>query len=180
MFTDQQIHLLHNQQPITDEPPWSGGDERAIDGFYKFIFARVSQLTMAKVHAEWEHYGSGYASFIDACFHKDKAHLHGQIEPEQRRLQVLFSRLSPYFVMLETEAPLSGFKLLPSFSGLDQLSGPDILNLAQAVQPVLEDFGLVRLYQSDLETTLSRKVKVPTVLNEGACREFDALFYWED
>ncbi|MDG9667791.1 hypothetical protein ONV78_08615 [Hahella sp. CR1] len=179
MFTDEHITRLLNQQPISDAPPWCDGDERAVDSFYKYVCARVSQLTMAQFHAEWKHYGSGYASFVDVCFYQGKA-AQGQDAPEQMGLEVLFSRLSPYFVLMEAPVPTSGFHSLPSFNGLDRLRTPNVIQLAQTIQPILEDFGLLRLYKSDLNKTLPRQIKVPAVLNEGACKLYDALFYWED
>ncbi|WLQ16758.1 HEAT repeat domain-containing protein [Hahella aquimaris] len=125
MFTDEHITRLLNQQPISDAPPWRDGDERAVDSFYKYACARVSQLTMAQFHAEWKHYGSGYASFVDVCFYQGKA-AQGQDAPEQMGLEVLFSRLSPYFVLMEAPVPTTGSRSLPSFNGLDQLRMPNV------------------------------------------------------
>ena len=96
---------------------------------------------------------------------------------------VLFSRLSPYFVLMEGTKSLDardGSRDLPDSDLIDKFSRHCVAELAAQIQAILESVGLVRLFARDLEAPLGRTVKVPTVLTVRAFFAFDALFYWED
>lgn len=187
LLSPAQIEQLLAQQPITELHPWSTGDDQAVEAFLKWVWATVERLTRCRSKVEWGHYGSGYASFVDAWCYQATPEFNvkrpiGQGE-EHTGLVVLFSRLSPYFVFMEGEKrwhAKGGSSYLPEFNMLDRLETPAVARLAQQVQPVLESHGLVRALRAQLEEPLGTGVQVPTNLTDRGYTQFDALFHWED
>jgi hypothetical protein len=140
-----------------------------------------------KSRCVWDHYGSGYASFIEAWFYRQDADFEDDSQEEEDSeayigLTVLLSRLSPYFVFLQASKAWKKNSYLvgslPNFVGVDQLTSPHVARLADIVQPILESKGLVRAFQSQLRDEID--TCVPTILKDAPFIQFDALFYWED
>lgn len=182
-----QIEALLSQHSISDLHPWNTNDEETIDGFYKHVCAAVSRATGGLSRIEWDHYGSGYASYIDAWFYKtspefdvEKPLHYGNVH---NGLVVLLSRLSPFFVFMEAEKSWhahGGSSYLPEFEMIDRLPTKAIADLAHQVQPILESYGLLRASREELMELLPQSLRVPTILTDRAFSQFDALFYWED
>lgn len=188
-FSRSQIDALLSQQPITTQQPWSTADEFAVDNFYRQVCAEACRMTDTLSRIEWNHYGSGYASFVDAWFYRAAPGFDVDITlvdgkgSEHKGLIVLLSRLSPYFVFMEGEKywhAKGGGGYLPHRDMTDRLTTPAIAVLAERMQAALESLGLVRLFQKDLSAALPADTKVPTILSDDEYTQFDALYYWED
>ncbi|WP_254368376.1 hypothetical protein [Pectobacterium carotovorum] len=99
-------------------------------------------------------------------------------------MTVLLSRLSPYFVFMESEKQWDvhggGYQALPELEMIDRLETPVVIELSQQVQSELEKCGLVRAYKEQLTSLLPTGTRVPTVLTDRGFTQFDALFHWED
>lgn len=159
----------------------------AVDEFYRRLCDSVAAATDTRSRIEWDHYGSGYASYVDAWFYRptpgfdvDEPLGNGE---EHKGLVVLLSRLSHYFVFMEGSKywdKEGGSGYMPDFSMLDQLPTPAVAELAAHIQPLLQEAGLVRASRQDLETLLPQGTAVPTILGEEPYRHYDALFHWED
>lgn len=172
---------------ISSKHPWSTNDEAKVDSHLKTICEEVQAETGALSRIEWDHYGSGYASFVDAWFYKPTSEFaakdpvrHGE---EHVGLVVLLSRLTAAFVFLEGEKhwhSKGGSSYLPCFQGVDSLSSPGVIDLSAQAQSVLERHGLRRLSKLDLARPLPLDTPVPTILGDAPFFEFDALFHWED
>lgn len=182
-----QIEALLSQRSISDLYPWNTENEEAVSGFYKMVCADICRATGVLSRNEWDHYGSGYASYIDAWFYKtspefnvEKPLCYGN---EHKGLVVLLSRLSPFFVFMEAEKSWhtqGGSGYLPESEMIDRLPTKAIAALADQVQPILESYGLIRAPREALTQPLPPTLRVPTVLTDRAFLLFDALFYWED
>jgi hypothetical protein len=145
LFTPGQLSQLLSQTSISSEQPWCTNDERSIDEYYRDVCEDLMRATGASSRIEWNHYGSGYASFIDAWFYKPTPEFsvpdpvpHGE---EHFGLVVLLSRLSPYFVFMQSHKHWhgsGGSSYLPAFEAVDELSCSGVLSLAEQVQPLLE------------------------------------------
>jgi hypothetical protein len=187
VLTPQQIELLLAQRSISDAFPWKTNDLSQIDAFYKDVCSNVSRATatLSKIH--WDHYGSGYASFVDAWFYRTTPDFN--VNKPLRKVEghkgliVLLSRHSPYFVFMEGDKhwhATGGSGYVPVFSMVDDLPSRAVAALAQQMQPLLEGFGLVRAHKADLAAELPSHFEVPTILSDEPFNEFDAIFYWED
>lgn len=187
-FTPAEIDRLIRGEPISHLSPWATGDERLVDDCLRAACDAITVSTGSKSKVEWEHYGSGYASYVDAWFYKETTNFdvrtptgHGH---EHTGLVVLLSRLSPYVVFMEGErrwhASGAGSSYMPSFEAVDQLETPGVMALAQQVQALLEQRGLLRVTKAQLAALLTSDLRVPTILTDGPFRHFDALIHWED
>jgi len=107
MLSNTQIEKLLSQEPITDRYPWSTEDDRIVEEFYKGVCEKILHDTNTLSRIEWDHYGSGYASFVDAWLYKTTPDFNVNkplnLKNEHAGLVVLLSRLSPYFVFMEAE-----------------------------------------------------------------------------
>lgn len=187
MLTLEQIERLLSQQSISDRYPWNTNKEQMIDDFYRSVCADISLKTGTQSVIEWNHYGSGYASYIDAWFYKTTPEFNMSLPQTygkgHKGLVILLSRLSPYFVFAEGEKNWhshGGGSYLPAFEMVDCLHSFGVANLATQVQPILEEVGLVRLSRESLMHSLETTRRVPTILTEDPFTHFDALYYWED
>ena len=108
---------------------------------------------------ELDHYGSGYASFVDAWF---------------------FRRDWSFRRPGGRHEHFTGSSYLPSFDNVDAFRTPAVRTLARQVEDWLEPRGYGRLEKADLAGYLPEGVVVPTILEDAPFRDFDALFHWED
>lgn len=187
MFSSDQIETLIRGESIDDDLPFNSQDDASIRSFYEpIIYAAGRRLGLGH-RVEWGHYGSGYASFIDAWFYRlDQAGRLSSHAEDHIGIWILLSRTTRYFVIGEGGKSWSakgGSGYLPSFSGVDEIKHPALLPL---VAPLVGHFtaaGLTRLGREDLVGVLDSKIRVSTILGDPPCppyREFDALFHWED
>ncbi|ACX88238.1 hypothetical protein [Pectobacterium parmentieri] len=175
-------------QCISDEYPWISNDEALIDKHLNDVCAHVIQQTHTQSRIEWDHYGSGYASFVDAWFYKNTPDFNAKhpirYGEEHTGLTVLLSRLSPYFVLMESEKRWDvhggGAGESPELEKVDRFDTPVVEALSQQVQVVLEKCGLIRVYKEQLVSPLPTSIHVQTLFTESGFTQFDALFYWED
>lgn len=186
LLTPAQLQQLLNQQCISDQHPWCTNDSKIIEKFYVRVCADVERKSRVKSSIEWNHYGSGYASYIDAWFFRNTPDFEDSTSVNVKLysgLSVLFSRLSHYFVFLEGSKfgrdQSSGY-FLPEFNSVDALRTSAVINLAKEIQPILENYGLRRLSRQDLSALLPSGTVIDTNLSSRAYREFDALFNWMD
>ena len=187
-FSAAEVARLVQGQPIRGPLPFDPADDGAMGRFYEGLVRQVERTQGLRSRVEWSHYGSGYASFIEAWFYPvdGSACLPTFRAGDERHagLVVLLSRLSPYFVLGQDEklwsADGSGSGCLPDFSTVDDVTHPALLPHVAPVTALLTAVGLQRLSREDLAAPLSADVSVPTILTGQPFRQFDALFYWED
>jgi hypothetical protein len=187
MFSPQQVEKLLSQQSISDRKPWSSNDPVAVEEYYKNVCADLMTRTGTSSKIEWNHYGSGYASFIDVWIYKPTENFSvnypGKRGEAYEGLCILLSRLSPYYVFLQGSKSWEaqgGSSYLPAYEALDNLTHTSIITLGVDVQEILTSQGLVRVFKSELSLPIDSSIRVPTILSDGPFVEFDALFYWED
>lgn len=187
MLTTDEIHALISGRCIGDRRPWAEQDASSVEAFYKSACATVERTANVSSRTEWNHYGSGYASYIDAWFYRPTADFHVD-QPlkyghEYKGLVVLFSRLAPFFAFMEEEKRWSAHtasSYMPALEAIDNLRSPAVRDLAAKVQVMLEGLGLTRALKADLAIPLPPGISVTTNLTDQGFTQFDALFYWDD
>lgn len=187
LLSDSDIALLLTGHSISSQHPWDSDDESTIDNYLKYITHDLQRRAAVEARIEWGHYGSGYASYVDAWFYRPTPDFDAGPAPRDGAaytgLVVLFSRLAPWFVLMEGQKSWSAkgsSSYLPYFQQVDGLKTPAVVQLAAKVQALLEEHGLVRLRQAELDVPLSTTLRVPTVLADAGYTHFDAIFHWED
>jgi hypothetical protein len=187
LLSTADIERLLSQQTLSNRQPWLAGDAQLIEEHLRVICAAVTHATETQSKVEWEDYGSGYASFVDAWFYKAQPafHVKNAIPHGEKYtgLVVLLSRLAPYFAFIEGGKhwhAQGASSYLPEFAMLDRLETQEVVLLAKQVQPVLESYGLTRVLKEQLAEPLASHFRVPTILADEEFTQFDALFYWAD
>ena len=107
LLSHREMASLLSQQTISERHPWVTNDVRLIEAHLRDACAAVTRATRSESRVEWGHYGSGYASFVDAWFYKTTSDFNAK-QPIRHGeghtgLVVLLSRLSPYFVFVELD-----------------------------------------------------------------------------
>lgn len=186
-FDEAEVARLVQGQPVGEPLPFDPADDGSIRRFYEELVRRIEREHRLRARVEWGHYGSGYASFIEAWFYPadGRAGLPPIQAGDERHagLVVLLSRLSRYFVLGQDEKSWSangGSGELPNFSIVDDLTHPALLPHVGPVTTLLTAAGLQRLSRGDLAALLPANVMVPTILTDQPFRQFDALLHWED
>ena len=181
-FDTNQTKKLLNQESITNISPWSLNQETVIDLHIKKSIKVICQKLKIKDKTEYNHYGSGYASFIDCWLYLEKEELR-YLDCGFYGLVILFSRLSNYYVIGEgtkTWKGTTGSSYLPSCNFVDQIKRPKLKEIEKEVTTLLTYRGFERLYKKDLEDKLNQSFDIPTMLGDPPFTNFDLLFYWED
>ncbi|MCE9580729.1 MAG: hypothetical protein K8W52_46845 [Deltaproteobacteria bacterium] len=165
--------------------PWSPLDEGAVERELGRVVEGLATDLTIEVFAEFDHYGSGYASFVDAWFGCRDLSSRGSGDKHVIGLVVLLSRLAPCYCFLEGQRWWNANRgtstsYVPSFRGVDALVTDEVIRLATRVEEWLGRQGYVRLGSQALGRLLPADVAVPTILGDGVYRAFDALFHWDD
>ena len=186
-FDDAEIARLIRAEPVREPLPFDPADDASIRRFYEEVVQRIERELGLRARVEWNHYGSGYASFIEAWFYAPDGRASlppfGKGEERHVGLAVLLSRLSPFFVLGQDEHSWSangGSGGLLNFSAVDDITHPRVMPCVAPLAARLTAAGLQRLSRGELAAFLPADCPVPTILANGALRQFDALFYWED
>lgn len=165
--------------------PWSPRNDAGVERELHGVVHAVAAQLKVEFRAEFDHYGSGYASFVDAWFYRRDAAFRRAVRADHfTGLAVLLSRLAPVYCFLEGEKTWSSNRsassYLPASEAVDALDTDAVVALSHQVELWLAGRGYVRLRRTTLDRLLPEEVIVPTILSGGPYREFDALFHWED
>jgi hypothetical protein len=184
MFTEDEIARLLRGLPIEDDLPFDAASDLTIRAYYEPLVRTAEQASGSLARVEWDHYGSGYASFVDAWFYPmdGAARVEGRGE-HHAGVWVLLSRTSRYFVLGQGEKAWNAkgsSSYMPRFADVDAITHPALIRLAPMLTDHFTAAGLKRLRSVDLAAPLAEHHAVPGNLGDPPFHEFDALFHWED
>lgn len=189
-LTDEEIESLISDETICEIYPWITNDENIIDQFYKQILFAISRKTEMQFLADFDHYGSGYSSYIPTFFYSEKNKIK-QLYPSYNQnflgLEIYFCRIAPYFIIIENEqrwqqkqGQTEVFRGFPSQNIINHVLDLTLQQKAQYLETLLSEYGLSKLDEKWLETLLPKRLKICTNLNDRAFSYFDVFFHWED
>jgi len=189
-LTDEEIESLISGRSICGHHPWNTHNENVIDQFYKQISFEISRKTKMHFLADFNHYGSGYSSYIPTFFYSEEYKIKQLYPPYNQNffgLEIYFCRLSPYFIMIENEhrwqQKLDQTEYFNGFPNQNKINAVLDLKLQQKalyLETLLSEYGLSKLDEKWLETLLPKQFKVCTNLNDHAFSYFDLFFHWGD
>ena len=196
MFSNQQLRDLIAGKVVGSSFPYDTVNEQEIEAHIRRLFHRINRIPNLICEAEWNHFGSGYASFVEFfCYMKEDvivvAEKNGRREERTKGIIVDICRLAPVAIMgeddrckmicIETNEEIGG-----AYSTL--LEGPRRLYLSEKFQRIewklkqaLKEFDYELLEAERINKRLPFQAKIPTLYRVP--REYlimDAIFYWED
>ena len=187
LFSDTELESLLAYKPVASRPPWSDCDEQAVEKFYRRLCTQLERQFGLKSRIEWDHYGSGYASFVDAWFYKEHPEFAvasaAGYASEHTGLVVLLSRHVPLFALSQADkgwASDRGYAYMPSLDMIDVFKSAVVHDLAEKVQVALEAQGLQRAWAPQLALQLPAHLHLQSNLSGSSLTHFDALFHWDD
>ncbi|MCR9197643.1 MAG: hypothetical protein NXI04_03270 [Planctomycetaceae bacterium] len=156
-----------------------------IEKFLRSVAGQLASLANTTIESEFDHYGSGYASFVDLfCYPSDGSsqtkHGTGVIT---NGITIYLSRLTP----VAMSGALQKFRS-PEASSYDFLS-PELVgtvpesvsgDFVQEISNVLARNDFHILDHATAAVPLSPGIHPPTILREAPYTIFDALFHWID
>lgn len=196
MFSNEQLKKLIEGQCVGKHYPYNTNNEDEIEGHIRRLFYRLKRIPNLIVEAEWSHFGSGYASFVEFfCYRKEDVvtedDSYGFRHFEIRGLIVDISRLAPVAIMGEDERNRTIRVETNEFRNgawSNLIGGSPTLEvdekyqeMAKAIQQALAEFDIQLLDKVYLNQPLPFKANIPTIYRES--KDYlimDAIFYWED
>ena len=165
--------------------PWSAPE--AAEALYRGICKALCGRRNLRARIEWNHYGSGYASFIDAWFYRDTDAFRAAPGTggahDYVGLWVLFHRRMPFYAVGEGQKSWNetgGASYLPSMNGVDAFTCEAVRDLSHEIEPWLSDHMLIRLRKDELRRPIPADIAIDTNLGARPFHLFDALFHWMD
>ncbi|MEU8178248.1 hypothetical protein AB0C14_35730 [Microbispora hainanensis] len=185
---DSQISASRDESAC-GEGAWAGGAE-AVDGYLRRVVADLNRIPELVVeHAEFGHYGSGYASFVDVLLTRRDGSAR-RVDPvgctTVEGLSVALCRLAPIACILSpakrSHHPAGrGHHSMPS---LDTVAETPILGWEKGCEQISQALNRHRLMLVG-PRLLSRpalpRLKIDTKLGDGPLYSiFDVWFHWMD
>lgn len=182
IFSNDEIVSLIREDALPRFPPPK--NEAVLADFFRATVAKIRAGTGTMDRTEWTHYGSGYASFVDAWFyHPDGRARRSTNQEHHAGLFVLLSRLTRFYALGQADKAWhakGGSSYMPALGLIDAIEHPALQPTADQIESILNESGLQRICRADLEPLIAPELAVPTLLSDRPFRVFDALFYWMD
>ncbi|GGA78516.1 hypothetical protein [Ornithinibacillus halotolerans] len=196
MFSNEQLKAMIEGKVVGTEFPYDTNNDQEIEAHIRRLFYRINRIPNIVCEAEWNHFGSGYASFVEFfCYQKEDVEVTKEIkgiqELEIEGIIIDISRLAPVAIMgeddryktirVETKEEIGGAygSLLGGYR-LEHL--PDkYREIARKLRQALEEYNYELLKPEVLNERLPFPAQIPTIYREP--RQYlilDAIFYWID
>ncbi|MFG1688747.1 hypothetical protein ACGFNP_51975 [Nonomuraea sp. NPDC049269] len=176
-----------NDQLTSAAGAWADG-ATAVDGFLRRVVADLDRMpTLSVHHAEFRHYGSGYASFVDVFITKRDGSMRRSENGWTRveGLPLALCRLAPLAALFKPDVQSSGpggasSSGLPALSLVANTALPGWAEEYRQIRQVLDRHDIALLDSQVLSLPLEAELRVETNLGSPPYSVFDAWFHWMD
>ncbi|MDT8862585.1 hypothetical protein N0O92_20505 [Alkalihalobacillus sp. MEB130] len=195
MFSNEQLQALIEGKIIGNQYPYDTNNEQQIEAHIRQLFYRINRSPNIVCEAEWDHFGSGYASFVEFfCYRKEDVTVeeekYGIQEIKTNGIIIDICRLAPVVIMGEDEREktirIKTNEVVRGAYGtiLDgkqfDIKEP-LQKVGKQVKHTLKEFGYELLEAEKLTQPLPFQSKIPTIYRKpNEYLWMDAIFYWED
>ncbi len=183
-FDDRTLKRLYEAPPIGNIPFYESGALDVVESYLRETVAYLSRSLLVTVEADFDSYGSGYASFVEVfCYKRDGS---------STKAFGTGSRITGIVYCLSRHAPVVAFGWdnrtrhatggsfsLP-FKERSTLPEGDWDEVHREITGELRQRGFEIADEALLERPLPFAAKIETNLNEPPYRLFDLLFFWYD
>jgi hypothetical protein len=198
-LTTDILQKTCKEQIVGDFYPYNTGDWDETEKYIEALVGRIKGIPTLNVNADFDHFGTGTASFVEVYATKrdgsltiarqEKTNDHLLTTETHEGLLIAISRVAPVAVMgsdKRTEKTKDGKFDSTSLSHIqsqivDILPPGDWHNEIEQIKRLLDEFNIRLLDSFTIEQPLDFDANIRTVLNSSRTyKVFDALFYWED
>lgn len=187
VYSNEQLIRIIETKPVGNFYPYNTDeyDYDAVDEYISKVVGSLASIRSIEFEADFESYGSGYASYVDVfCWKRDGS------SSEQRDgvfwidgIRIYICRLAPVAVMgvgqiTKHDTGGSSDYIEPRF--VNELPSSDWEDEIYQIKNILESNFLTILDREYVNQPLDFEAKIPTILADKPYKIFDALFYWED
>ena len=193
-FSEEFLRALCEVKVVGDFPPFDTGKIEDVQQYIKHILGQIGARKDVFVKADFDSYGSGFASYVAVKISKkDRSDTKITGTGNKRTewtdgLELYISKLAPFWfwggsdwtVNFEDDRRTGGsggFLTSESVHDLNQDVWGEKIRL---IEKIFEDFGYVLLTEEELSQKLWFEVEIPTILANAPYEVFDCFFYWED
>ena len=182
----QRNWALKHQHTVGNCWPYNGGSDEDIEAHLYDVVADLETSSLISVEADFNSYGSGYASFVDVfCFKKDGSSRKRFLGSGEKTtgIQVYISRLAAvaaYGAEERTRHPHGGSSSLLSYDSAGTTPPGNWQAVLQEIAAKLQSNRIEIADGATLNRLLPFQVDIETNLGEPPYRVFDLLFYWFD
>jgi hypothetical protein len=193
-FSEDFLRKICEAKVLGDFEPFKSGKIKDIEKYIKRILGDIKAENKILSKADFNSYGSGFASYVDVSISKqDKSDTRFIVDGNKKTewtkgLSLYISKLCPFWfiggsewtVTRENEKWIggsSGFLRPESVRSID-----NALWQAQVerIKKIFGDFGYSLLSEEDVSEPLWFDINIPTILADRPYQVFDCFFYWED
>lgn len=193
-FEKEFLRNIAEGKAMGDFPPFSTGEWEKSDPYLMQLIGRIKDIKTIEVYADFDHYGSGFSSYIPLNLSKKdrcdvKVSENGNLKSfETNGLLMYLCRLAPFAIYGEGlwEATYNSGKYQSGSSHFiepeDVGSTPpfDWSNELNQIRNLLNQFRIKFLTKDTVDQPLDFKVDIPTIFSDPPYKIFDCFFYWED
>lgn len=196
MFSNELLQNLIAGKIVGNQFPYDTNNEQEVEAHIRRLFHQINRIPNLVCEAEWNHFGSGYASFVEFfCYQKEDTIVveekYGRREIKTEGIIIDICRLAPVAIMGEDERyktiRIETNEVVGRAYG-SLLDRPNQLYVSEKLQTIaeklkqsLKEFDYELLEAEKINQPLSFQTKIPTIYREPS--EYlvvDAIFYWED
>ena len=198
-FTNEQLQKMISKEPIGDMYPYNTKDREQIESYIQELVDTLNRSETLKCEAMFDHYGSGYASYVDLfCYKRNEKRKIKEDNEEVtiylEGLVIYISRLAPVAIIgqdnlrSKTRFNTEEFKdgLFSSFCMMCEPEemideSPKFMTDGYLeIKQKLADAGYSILHKEYLSQPLPFKTEIQTSTDPSQYKVFDAIFYWMD
>ncbi|MCM3761945.1 hypothetical protein M3212_14310 [Alkalihalobacillus oceani] len=196
MFSKEQLQALIEGEILGETYPYDTKNEQEIEAHIRGLFYRINRIPHLVCEAEWNHFGSGYASFVEFfCYRKEDSTVveekYGVQEVKTNGMIIDICRLAPVAIIgeddrykkikVETNEEVGGAygTLLDGTNRF--VCSEKFQRTEEQLKQSLKEFQYELLETEELTQPLSVQTKIPTIYRKpNQYLVMDAIFYWED
>lgn len=182
-LSNQELQEIINGNQVGDDWPFIGGTPDDVEVHLRMIMQSLNASYGIEVEGEFDHYGSGYASYVHLFCKRPKEASTYQRDGRTWTdgIAVYLSRLTPIAVLgAETRTVFergSSHGFLDANS-IDQLPDETWVEEKTIIESILVEEGYQLASREEMEARLPFKAKIKSAFDDKSV--FDAVFYWED
>lgn len=185
-FEHRQNRTQEQRHAVGNAWPYNGGSDEDIEAHLHQIVAHLEASSAISVEADFNSYGSGYASFVEVfCFKKDGSTRRRFLGSGEKviGIQVYISRLAPvavYGAEERTRHAHGGSSGLLTHEGVGTIPQGNWQAVLEEIASKLISSGIDVADAATIGKLLPFHADIETNLGEPPYRVYDLLFYWYD